>query len=70
MYYEGIADTKCPYYIRESRYSISCEGLEEGTEHVTKFATEMDKIRFQRTRCYSLSCPCTCAAILNDRLCK
>lgn len=70
MYYEGIANTKCPYYIRESKYSISCEGLEEGTEHVTKFPTAKAKKDFQKTRCYSIDCPCKAAMMLNQTLCN
>ena len=67
MYYEGTANTKCPYYLRESNYSISCEGLEENTVNTIKFPTEKEKKLFQKRCCYRLDRPCTAAQILNER---
>ena len=47
MYFEGMSNTKCPYYIRESAYTISCEGIEKGTVNVIKFPSENKKNEFQ-----------------------
>lgn len=67
MYFEGASNTKCPYYIRESAYSISCEGLEKGTVNVIKFPSEDKKIRFQKRCCYHIGRPCIAAQLLNER---
>lgn len=67
MSFCGEADVKCPYYRRESAYTITCEGIEYETEHITKFKSEKDKLMFIETRCAKLDAPCVCAALLNER---
>lgn len=53
MSYNGYGDimAKCPYYIRESKYGITCEGMLEKTECMNKFKTEGEKQRYLRQQC-------------------
>lgn len=50
--YKGSRHTKCPYYIRESEYTITCEGVHPGTETVQKFPLKQRKEDFQEKCCY------------------
>lgn len=56
--YEDIM-TRCPYYLRSSKYSIGCEGVVEGTEALTKFDDLDKKSVFQEKECfrYPNDCP-------------
>ena len=56
----GPVNTKCPYYIRDSEYAITCSGLEHGTECATRFRSESDKERFQEKHCFMYDCKCWC----------
>lgn len=51
-YGPGIVNTDCPYYKRESRLTITCEGTYKGTENCLKFETEEKKIEFQKKHCF------------------
>ena len=51
MYYKGTSNVKCPYYIRESRLSMTCEGF-ISDEIVMRFTCEKDKETFQEKECY------------------
>lgn len=53
-------NTKCPYYIRDSEYAITCSGMEHGTECATRFRSESDKERFQEKHCFMYDCKCWC----------
>lgn len=55
----GVIYTKCPFYKTESLIRITCEGVEPGTDIITKFATEQDKFKYQERNCYYYpnSCP-------------
>lgn len=48
----GTTDTKCPYYIREALYSISCEGIIDGTDLMVRFATIEMRKEHQENFCY------------------
>ena len=50
MYYWGTSNVECPYYIREARLSMTCEGF-IGNEIMMRFADEKDKEAFQRQEC-------------------
>ena len=54
MNWKGGAETVCPYYERESKYSITCEGVYGGTDLVTHFREAHDKKRWQQKVCFDL----------------
>lgn len=60
MNWKGGAETVCPYYERESKYTITCEGVYGGTELVTRFKRAEDKSHWQERICYDLSRCCLC----------
>ena len=43
--YDKTADqlTKCPYYLRSQKLSITCEGIVNGAKNAIKFKTEEEK---------------------------
>ena len=45
--YDKTADqlTKCPYYLRSQKLSITCEGIVNGAKNAIKFKTEEEKKR-------------------------
>lgn len=49
---------KCPFFLKESKFSICCEGIREGTEFSIKFQTEEDKKAYIRTHCNRMDCEC------------
>ena len=50
------ARIKCPYFIRSSEYSISCEALAEGTDNVSiKFATRYRRDCYARRHCEQIN---------------
>lgn len=59
----------CPFYIRESAMSITCEGfLTDNSYNTTKFSSEKDKIEYQRVCCWREEwCKCKLAKILNKK---
>lgn len=50
--YTGLTSSICPFYLRESQLSISCEGLTDGTRNVMKFNKLDDKHQYQRDFCF------------------
>ncbi len=50
--------TKCPFYIRSQKLSITCEGIVEGTETAMKFQTEKEKRDFQKKNCFKHRTDC------------
>jgi len=58
--------TVCPFYLKEARKSITCEGLADGTMSMTRFASEEEKQRFQAENCemYNFDRFCPMAAAL------
>ena len=59
----------CPYFIGETGTTITCEGIEDKTNVITKFQSKPDKQTFLRTRCFNIDSPCKLGAMLNDKLC-
>lgn len=55
----SIVKTKCPFYIREAEYSITCEGIIPGTDIATRFTGEKEKREYQELLCYHYpnNCP-------------
>lgn len=59
--YRLSANVICPYYIRESERSVTCEGLREGMVVKSVFCSEQQKSDYQREMCvhydYAELCP-------------
>lgn len=59
------ARTICPFYLKEARLSITCEGLSDGTVCMTRFETTEAKEDFQAMNCemynYENCCPLAAA---------
>lgn len=55
----GGENVKCPYYSRESMYSITCEGIVSNSELATKFSDEKEKKIYMERNCnrYPNVCP-------------
>ena len=49
--YTAGVKTICPFYIREARKSITCEGLIDGTDGMMRFDDEAAKQRYQEEHC-------------------
>lgn len=58
---------KCPYYLRSAEYSITCEGLSEGQEIATRFATKAGKDDYSRRHCELLNSKCPIRQMLNEK---
>ena len=57
---KGGADTICPFYIKEARLSISCEGIIHGSSMMLRFKDESNKERWQSIACETykyMGCP-------------
>ena len=54
MAYKGYGRqmTECPFYVRDNKYSITCEGMAADTEAVTKFEDADKKMEYQRNNCF------------------
>lgn len=58
--FNGMSATLCPFYIRESEYSISCEGIVCNSKTIMKFNSKNEKKQHQRLYCFCSayeSCP-------------
>lgn len=59
--YSGGVTTVCPFYQRESKYQITCEGIIYGSYTQTRFESESEKLEFMRKACasfeHALRCP-------------
>ena len=53
--FEGITKTVCPFYLLESKFRISCEGLYEDAKFSLVFEEEAKKLKWQRAMCFSSS---------------
>lgn len=55
----------CPFYVKEAKQSITCEGLIDGADNMARFASADEKRVFQRERCerfdYEKRCPLAAA---------
>ena len=59
--------TKCPFYVRSQKLSITCECIVEGTETASKFETEREKREFQQNNCFKHHSNCNIKRILEQR---
>ena len=62
-----MTNTVCPYYQRESQYTISCEGLIGETDTVQRFTKEKSKENYQQKECYRYPNECPIAKMLDRR---
>lgn len=51
MNFWGTANTICPFYIRESEYRITCEGISEDTVLSLGFPSCREKVSWQEAYC-------------------
>lgn len=65
--YEDIM-TKCPYYLRTSKYSVTCEGVIDGTKTVTKFDEIKQRQMFQKRECFRYPNDCPIAKEIDRRV--
>lgn len=70
MSYSGYGDliAKCPYYTRESKYSLVCMGILPGSELASKFDNEKTKKEHMKRNCakYPNVCP---IFLQHERMC-
>jgi len=63
----AITNSKCPYYIRDSRKQITCEGVIVGSETGMKFECESMKIKYQRQNCFKYPNDCMICKGLDEK---
>jgi hypothetical protein len=51
--YKGGATTICPYYEREAKLSISCQGVIDESQNMTKFESTEAKKKWQENVCFT-----------------
>ena len=54
----GSRNTKCPYFEKDSRLTITCEGMYKDTTVKTEFDTEGHKREFQQKYCFKYPNEC------------
>ena len=59
--------TKCPFYSRSQKLSITCEGIVKGTRTAIKFNSEKEKREFQKNNCYKYYNNCEIKRILEQK---
>lgn len=66
--FTGTANTVCPFYVRESEFRITCEGISDSCSLSVGFATKGAKRRWQQRYCAAFCYPeCPIAAVLLKR---
>lgn len=56
---EDECKIRCPYFTRQSQYGITCEGIINDSDTVSKFASEEKKQMFMEKECFNYpnNCP-------------
>ena len=49
----GVVNTDCPFYLRESERTVTCEGIVPETTIKVEFHTRKQKENFQKTYCFA-----------------
>lgn len=57
----GEMNACCPFYVRDGRRSITCEGAEPGSQNRTVFSDPAAKERFLQRECCVLPAKSRCA---------
>ena len=58
--YTGGVNTVCPFYDRETRFSVSCEGIKDGSVLTMRYPSAESRKEWQECYCFSFnykSCP-------------
>lgn len=63
--WRAIVNAKCPYFERESKFSVTCEGIYKNTTIKTEFESEDDKIKFEERECFRYPNECIVQKIKN-----
>lgn len=58
----GGGKTVCPFYLKEAKFSITCEGIILGTQMMTRFGSEEEKLNHQKCHCMRFTYKDTCPA--------
>lgn len=58
-YMKGVTMAVCPYFIRESARTVTCEGFVNNAKSTLSFQTPTQKLDFQKDHCfcYDSECP-------------
>lgn len=60
-------DAKCPFFLRDSKRSITCEGVAPGTEMMSRFPSVTDKVAYMRGHCFRFNSGCEIARLLQEK---
>ncbi len=61
------ADTRCPYYITEDDFSVSCEGITQDCKIVVRFGAKHPKDQHKSLFCDARYDCCEVARMLDDK---
>lgn len=60
-------DAKCPFFLRDSKQSITCEGIICGTEMMFRFDGAADKVVYMQENCFRFDSRCEIARLLQEK---
>ena len=63
----AVVNTQCPFFLRNTRLNIVCEGIIEKTENIMKFESEQSKMEYQRRNCFSYPNQCIICKTLEKK---
>lgn len=66
----GLIRARCPYFEKEAKYTVTCEGLYEGHSFVMKFETEEEKDDFMQVQCHCFPNKCPLAELITNEYYK
>ena len=67
IYFKGMVDTQCPFYIKEANKSITCEGMKEECNLCIKFQSEEEKLKYQEENCFKYPNGCEIRKINEEK---
>lgn len=56
----GTRKSVCPYFITEGVYTITCDGILDGTQNLVRFETQEQRLAYIRENCSTFNygqCP-------------
>ena len=62
-----IVNADCPYFLREYKRTITCEGLIDGSTNTIKFDQEEDKASYIKEHCFCYPNTCHIACALDNK---
>ncbi len=66
-YMQGVTRAVCPYFIRESARTITCEGFVNDAKSTLSFQTPSKKLDFQKMHCFCYESECAVREKNNTR---